>query len=99
MKLSITIGEDHIKGSPYTITVHQDYKTVNKPRKIVNDNGEMGYPWAIAFGKDGVWAATDESYRCVSIFDSQDKLIRKFGQYGTVYGTYLLQIAGGGGSN
>ncbi|XP_065912652.1 tripartite motif-containing protein 2-like [Dysidea avara] len=82
VKLSITIKENHIKGSPYTIMVYRDYKTVNKPRKIVNDDGKMGCPWDIAFGKDGVWVVADNNYHCVYLFDSQDKLIRTLGQYG-----------------
>ena len=47
VKLSITIEGDHIKRSTYTCTVmvHRDYKTVNKPRKIVNNDGKMGSPW------------------------------------------------------
>ena len=88
VKLSFTIEEDHIKGSPYIVMVYQDYKTVNKPRKIVNDDGKMDYPWHIAFGKDGVWAVTDQDNCCVYIFDSQDKLIRKFGQNGSGSGQF-----------
>ena len=83
VKLSITIEGDHIKGSSYTIMVYPNYKTMNKPKKIVNDDGKMGMPWGIAFGKNGVWAVADCTNHCVCIFDSQDKLIRKFGQHGT----------------
>jgi len=85
VKLSVIIEEDR---SSYAIMVYQDYKTVNKPRKTVNDDGKMGMPWAIAIGKDGVWAVTDESYHCVYTFDSQDKLIRKFGQGRTGNGQF-----------
>ncbi|XP_065902619.1 tripartite motif-containing protein 2-like [Dysidea avara] len=89
VKLSITIEGVHIKGSPYTVMVQpRDYKTVNKPRKIVNDDGKMGSPWGIAFGKDGVWAVADYSNHCVYIFDSQDRLIRKFGQQGKGNGQF-----------
>ena len=49
----------------------------------MNENGKMGMPWGIAFGKDGVWAVADYSNNHVCIFDGQDKLIRKFGQSGT----------------
>ncbi|XP_065920493.1 tripartite motif-containing protein 2-like isoform X2 [Dysidea avara] len=84
VKLSITIEGDHIKGSPYTIMVYSpNYKTMKKPKKIVNDDGKMGQPWGIAFGKDGVWAVADNLNHCVYIFNSQDKLVRKFGQHGT----------------
>jgi len=52
--LSITIEGQHIKGSPYSVMVCQDYKTIDKPIKIVNDGGNMGEAFAIAFGKDGI---------------------------------------------
>ncbi|XP_065885311.1 tripartite motif-containing protein 2-like [Dysidea avara] len=88
VKLSIIIEGGHIKGSPYTIMVERDYKSVNKPRKIVNNSGNMGSPVGIAFGKDGVWAVADCSYHCVYIFDSQGRLIRKFGQSGAENGHF-----------
>ena len=91
-KLSVTIEGEHIKGSPYSVMVGRDYKSIDKPIKIINDPGNMGCPWAIAFGRDGVWAiafssndvcaVTDYNYQCVCIFDGQDQLVRKFGSSG-----------------
>ena len=49
----------------------------------------MGLPYAIAFGRDGVWAVTDSSYHCVCIFDGQDQLVRKFGSSGSDNGEFL----------
>ena len=88
VKLSVTIDGEHIKGSPYSVMVCRDYKSVDKPLKVVNDGGNMGYPWAIAFGKDSVWAVTDDSYHCVYIFDGQDQLVRKFGSSGCRIGQF-----------
>ncbi|XP_065885312.1 tripartite motif-containing protein 2-like [Dysidea avara] len=88
MKLSITIEGDHIKGSPYTIMVQRDYKIVKKPRKTANNSGNFNGPIGIAFGKDGVWAVADHNNCCVYIFDSQDRLIRKFGQPGAGNGQF-----------
>ena len=88
-KLSVTIEGEHIKGSPYSITVGQDYKSIDKPIKIINDGGNMGCPWAIAFGSNGVWAVTDGSYQCVYVFDGQDQLVRKFGSSGNGNGQFL----------
>ena len=59
-----------------------DYTRVGKPGKIVNNDGNMGEPWGIAFGKNGMWAVADCSKHCVYIFDGQDQLIRKVGRYG-----------------
>ena len=81
VKLSITINNIHVKGSPCSVQVVQvlpQYSALDKPSKIVNNGGRMGEPWGIAFGKDGVWAVTDYSNHCVYIFDNKDQLVRKF---------------------
>ena len=54
VKLSVTIEGQHIKGSPYSIMMCRDYKSIEQPIKVVNDGGNMSYPWAIAFGRDAV---------------------------------------------
>ena len=87
-KLSVTIEGEHIKGSPYSVMVGREYKSIDKPIKIVSDDGNMGYPWAIAFGRDGVWAVTDDHNQCVYIFDGQDQLVRKFGSNGRGNGQF-----------
>ena len=81
LRLSVTINKQHIKGSPYLVNVHRNYRAMDKPNKIV-DGGGLKQPRGIAFGKDGVWAVGDESNNCVWMFDSQDQLIRKIGTNG-----------------
>ena len=81
VKLSAFVNGQQIKGSPYSVAVH-DYTRVGKPSRIVNNYGYMGKPWGIAFGKNGMWAVADYSNDCVYIFDGQDRLIRKVGSYG-----------------
>ena len=48
----------------------------------MNGDNDMAGAWHIAFGKDGVWAVSDYNHNFLYVFDSQDKLIRKFGQTG-----------------
>ena len=48
----------------------------------------MGYPWGIAFGKDGVQAVADHSNHCVYVFDNHDQLMRKFGSLGSEVGQF-----------
>ena len=69
VKLSVFVNGEQIKGSPYSVMV-RDYTctSVNKPRKIVNNDGDMGQPWGIAFGKNGMWAVADKSNNCVYIY-------------------------------
>ena len=58
---------------------YTDYTRVDKHSKIVNNDGNMGKPWGIAFGKNGMWAVADWSNHCVYVFDGHDQLVRKFG--------------------
>ena len=87
VKLSVFVNEEQIKGSPYSVMV-RDYTSVSKPGKIVNNDGNMGQPWGIAFGKDGMWAVADYSIHCVYIFDGEDQLVRKFGSHGSDNGQF-----------
>ena len=82
VKLSVFVNGQQIKGSPYSVAVQCDYTRVGKPSKIVNNDGNMGYPWGIAFGKNGMWAVADNTKHCVYIFDGQDQLIKKVGSHG-----------------
>ena len=82
-KLSVSINGQQIRGSPYNIVVGRNYQGINMPDEIVNDNGSMGCPWGIAFGKDGMWVVADHSNHCVYIFNGQDELVKKFGSNGS----------------
>ena len=88
VKLSISIKGQQIKGSPSSVKVHGKYTTIDKPSKVVNEGGRMGTPWGIAFGRNGMWAVTDNSNNCVWIFDREDQLVRKFGSYGNGIGEF-----------
>ncbi|XP_065916064.1 tripartite motif-containing protein 2-like [Dysidea avara] len=94
LRLSVTINKQHIKGSPYLVNVHRNYRAMDKPNKIV-DEGGLKHPRDIAFGKDGVWAVGDDSNHCVWMFDSQDQQIRKIGSSGNGNGqfNYPLGVA------
>ena len=88
VKLSVTIKGQQIKGSPFSVKVHGKYTTIDKPSKIINEGGRMGTPWGIAFGRDDMWAVTDDTNHCVWIFDGEDQLVRKFGSQGTGIGKF-----------
>ena len=83
VKVSVSINGQQIKGSPYSLVVQCiNYTRVSKPSKIVNNDDNMGEPWGIAFGKNGMWAVADNTKHCVYVFDEQDQLIRKIGSRG-----------------
>ena len=83
--MSVTIKGQQIKGSPFNVKVHGKY---TKPSKVVNEGGRMGQPYGIAFGRDGMWAVTDDYNHCVWIFDREDQLVRKFGSFGNSNGEF-----------
>ena len=82
VKLAVTIKGQQIKGSPFNVKIHGKYTTIDKPSKVVNEGGIIDTPWGIAFGRDGMWAVTDNFNHCVLIFDRECQLNRKFGRYG-----------------
>ena len=88
-KVLVCINGEQIKGSPYSIVVKvRNYQAIDKPSKIVNNNGSMGNPWGVAFGRNGLWAVADNSIHCVYIFDDKDQLVRKFGSNGSNNGQF-----------
>ena len=87
VKLSVFVNGEQIKGNPHSVMV-RDYTSVNKPSKILNNDGNMGRPWGIAFGKNGIWAAVDYTKNRVYIFDDEDQLVRKFGSHGSGNGQF-----------
>ena len=87
-KVLVSINGEQIKGSPYSIVVGRNYQAIDKPSKIVNNNGSMGNPWGAAFGRNGLWAVADSFNHCVYIFDDKDQLVRKFGSNGSNNGQF-----------
>ena len=81
VKFAVFVNGEQIKGSPYSVMV-RDYTSLDKPSKTMNNYGNMGKPWGIAFDKNGMWAVADYSNHCVYIFDSDNRLVRKFGSNG-----------------
>jgi len=79
IELSVFVNGQQIEESPYSVIVVE----VNKSSKIVNNDGNMGQPWGIAFGKNGMWAVADYSNNCVYIFDGEDRFVRKLGSQGS----------------
>ena len=86
-KVLVCINGEQIKGSPYSIVV-RNYQAIDKPSKIMNNNGSMSSPWGVAFGRNGLWAVADSSNHCVYIFDDRDELVRKLGSYGSNNGQF-----------
>ena len=83
-KFSVFVNGERIHGSPYGVMV-RDYKSANKPIKIVKSGGCR---WGIAFGQNGMWAVPDWSNNCVNIFNGEDRLVKKLGKRGSGNGQF-----------
>jgi len=79
------LSERNYKGSLHGLV--EPLKCVT-PYKIVSNDNQMGKPWGIAFCKNGMWAAADNSGHCIYIFDNHNKLQRKIGNRGTKGGEF-----------
>ena len=85
-KLFVSINGLQTRENPYTFMVHKSYLAVDQPSNIVNRKGKMGQPWGIAFGENGMWAATDWFKHRIYLYNNQDELVLKFGAHGTNVG-------------
>ena len=88
-KVLVSINGEKIKGSPYSIVVSRNYQAIDKLSKIVNNNGSMGQPWGVAFGRNGLWVVAEQFNNCVYISDDKDWLVRKFDIYGSDNGQFI----------
>ena len=84
--LFVSINGLKVRENPYTVVVRKTYLAVSKPSSIVDNGGNMGRPWGIAFGQNEIWAVTDSSKHCVYVFDKYNELIIKLGSRGSSSG-------------
>lgn len=82
VQLSVFSSGRHIIGSPYKIIVEESLASVEKPDKRTAKGGGMGQLRSIAYSETDLWAVADWTKNCVEVYDSQDKLIEKFGSQG-----------------
>ena len=86
IELSVFVNGREIKGSPFRIAVKEN---PIKPSKIITSHDDsFGQLWGIACSSNGMWAVADWINNCVHVFDSEDKLIKKFGSHGNGNGQF-----------
>ena len=84
--LSVFVNKCKIQGSPFRIVVQEN---LIKPSKIITSHDDsFGQLWGIACSNNGMWAVADWVENCVHVFDSQDKLIKRFGGQGSKNGQF-----------
>jgi len=58
-ELSISINGQEMHKGFRKIMARTNYRTIKKPRNVLNNDGNLGEPWGIAFRADDTWAVTD----------------------------------------
>ena len=81
-QLHIKVEGEHIKGSPFSITV---IKALGAPTKTISGVKE---PFGVAVNQRGEIIVTEDSTQCVSIFNPTGEKLRSFGSQGSGYGQF-----------
>ena len=81
-QLHIKVEWEHIKESPFPITV---IKKLGIPIKII---GGVNWPWGVAVNQRGGVIVAEVKGHCVSIFTPTGEKLRSFGSKGSGYGQF-----------
>ena len=84
-RLHIKVEGDHIKGSPFPVTVKLPVKKLGTPIKTIS--GVKG-PWGVAVNLKGEVIVSEGSGHCVSIFSPAGEKLRSFGSQGSEHGQF-----------
>ena len=81
-QLDIIVEGEHIKGSPFPVTV---IKKLGTPIKIISG---VNFPWGVAFCSKGNVIVAEYFGLCISIFNPKGEKIRSFGSLGSGNGQF-----------
>ena len=84
-QLHIKVEGEHIKGSPFSVTVKLPVQELGTPVRSIN--GVNG-PWGVAINQQGQVVVVENGRNCVSIFNSRGEKIRSFGSRGSGHGYF-----------
>ena len=84
-QLHIKVEGEHIKGSPFPVTVKLPIEKLGTPIKTI---GGVKGPWGVAFCSKGNIVVTETNGHCVSIFDPKGEKTKSFGSLGSGHGQF-----------
>ena len=84
-QLHIKIEGEHIKGSPFGITVKIPVQELGTPVRTFN---EVDKPWGVAINQQGEVVVAECERNCLSIFSATGDKIRSFGSAGSDHGQF-----------
>ena len=84
-QLHIKVKGEHIKGSPFPVTVKLPVQKLGTPIKTIS--GVKG-PWGVAVNQRGEIIVAESDGHCVSIFSPAGEKLRSFGSLGLGHGQF-----------
>ena len=84
-QLHIKVEGEHIKGSPFPVTVKLPVQKLGTTIKTISGLTE---PWGVAINQRGEIVVAESNKNSVSIFSPAGKKLRSFGSYGTGQGYF-----------
>ena len=84
-QLHIKMEGEHIKGSPFPVTVKLPVQKLGTPIKTI---GGVKAPWGVAVNQRGEIIVTVSDEHCVSIFSPTGEKLRSFGSNGSEHGQF-----------
>ena len=82
-QLHVKVEGQHIRGSPFTITVTSAVTKLGTPILTI---GGVEFPWGVAINQTGEIVVTEFTAHCVSIFSYSGERLRSFGTCGSGHG-------------
>ena len=85
-QLHIKVEGEHIKGSPFPVTVKLPVQKLGTPIKIISG---VKQPWGVAVNQRGEIIVAEYSGHCISIFSPTGGKLRSFGSQGSGPGQFI----------
>ena len=86
-KLHVKVEGEHIKGSPFPITVKLPMQKLGK--ELIKTIGEVKRPWGVTINQKNEILVVENGGNRVSIFSSKGEQIRSFGSRGSGNGQFI----------
>ena len=87
-QLHIKVKGEHIKGSPFSVTVKLPVREFGTPVRSINDVND---PWGVAINQQGQVVVVEQGINCISIFNSKGENIQSFGSGRSYYGQFNVR--------
>ena len=84
-QLHIKVEGEHIKGSPFNVTVKLPVQKLGTPVRVIDG---LNSPWGVAVNQRGEIIVVESNKHCISIFSPTGEKLRSFGSNGSGQGQF-----------